>query len=159
MKSWLAPVNLFPALFRLNLRKVHRLTLRSYPSQLQLLILRQGLPCRCRPPPCPPALPVQKCRDRDQSVRILHRRLYVPTCTLSSAVAKRVDSTRWGVTCTNHPHHYFCRRIHHPRRRPGRLLRRQGSRCTGGKAGAEVEDRLHEIDTILSQDDGASASH
>lgn len=48
------------------------------PLQLQLHILRQGLPRRRRPPACPPPISVQECPDRVRPLRLLNCRLYVP---------------------------------------------------------------------------------
>lgn len=47
-------------------------------SKLQLLLLRQRLPSRCRPPPCPATISIQERHNGSRSCQPYDSHLYVP---------------------------------------------------------------------------------
>lgn len=113
-----------------HLRARRTLTDISLFLQLQLLILRKRLPCRCCPPACSPAIPPQECADWAFALRDYDWCLYV-------SPIRSMDLVWWGCLFTEGIeenetklrnakliHRY--RPLHPPRSRPGRLLRRQG---------------------------------
>ena len=98
----------------------------TIPFQLQLLVLRERLSCRCCPPARPPAVSDQEHRDRTCACWIHDWCLYV---VIPSLFVKAVMAHfTWQEKRTETNGLISKRRIHPPRSRPGRVLRRQGPR-------------------------------